>query len=205
MLPFFLLVAGWWLEWGPGTRPGSGWGITLLGLAITYVGIVGAAQVLGVSGGRLGRALAGTLTDLFTAPGAFILLDRAGGRRHHRRLRDPAPAADEAGGRHGALDGRDRGGLAQADAGRGGRGRDGKAAAAAAATTATNGRKDKPVPVGPGKSPGQTGAWDDDDGHPGRGAEPAPNSATFAPPAGRPAPSRRLRCSPVRVRDPSTT
>ena len=72
--PFLLLLAGWWLEWGPGTRPNSGWGITLLGLAITYVGIAGAAQVLGVSGGRVGRALAGTLTDLVSAPGAFVLL-----------------------------------------------------------------------------------------------------------------------------------
>ena len=72
--PFLLLLAGWWLEWGPGTRPGSGWGITLLGLLITYAGIAGAAQVLGVSGGRIGRGLASTLTDLFSAPGAFVLL-----------------------------------------------------------------------------------------------------------------------------------
>ncbi len=74
LLPFFLLLAGWWLEWGPGTRPGSGWGITLLGLSITYVGIAGAAQVLGASGGRVGRGLADTLTDLFTPAGAIILL-----------------------------------------------------------------------------------------------------------------------------------
>ena len=33
LAPFLLLLAGWWLEWGPGTRPNSGWGITLLGLA----------------------------------------------------------------------------------------------------------------------------------------------------------------------------
>src|SRR4029079_12005813 len=59
LLPFFLLIGGWWLEWGPGTRPGSGWGITLLGLAITYVGIVSAAQVLGGSGGPAGRGVAG--------------------------------------------------------------------------------------------------------------------------------------------------
>src|SRR4029079_5578791 len=72
--PFLLLLAGWWLEWGPGTRPGSGWGITLLGILITYAGIAGAAQVLGVSGGRIGRGLASTLTDLFSAPGAFVLL-----------------------------------------------------------------------------------------------------------------------------------
>jgi hypothetical protein len=74
LAPFLLLLAGWWLEWGPGTRPNSGWGITLLGLGITYVAIAGAAQVLGISGGRVGRALAGTLTDLVSAPGAFVLL-----------------------------------------------------------------------------------------------------------------------------------
>jgi len=74
LLPFFLLASGWWLEWGPGRRPGSGWGITVLGLAITYAGLVGAAQVLGVSGGRIGRALAGTLNDLLPAVGSFVLL-----------------------------------------------------------------------------------------------------------------------------------
>jgi DNA segregation ATPase FtsK/SpoIIIE, S-DNA-T family len=74
LLPFFLLASGWWLEWGPGKRPGSGWGITVLGMAITYAGLVGSAQVLGVSGGRIGRALAATLTDLFGPIGAFIVL-----------------------------------------------------------------------------------------------------------------------------------
>ena len=74
LLPFFLLASGWWLEWGPGRRPGSGWGITVLGLAITYAGLVGAAQVLGVSGGRIGRALAETLNALFPAVGSFVLL-----------------------------------------------------------------------------------------------------------------------------------
>jgi S-DNA-T family DNA segregation ATPase FtsK/SpoIIIE len=74
LLPFFLLAAGWWLEWGPGRRQGSGWGLTLLGLAIAYVGFVGAAEVLGISGGRVGRALAGFLGDLVTDPGAFIVL-----------------------------------------------------------------------------------------------------------------------------------
>ena len=76
LLPFMLLLAGWWLEWGPGTRPGSGWGITLLGLSITYAGIVGAVQVIGLfgfTGGRVGRFLANTLTDLFSPAGAFVL------------------------------------------------------------------------------------------------------------------------------------
>ncbi len=74
LLPFFLLASGWWLEWGPGKRPGSGWGITVLGLVITYAGVVGAAQVINVSGGRIGRFLAGTLGDLVSPAGAFILL-----------------------------------------------------------------------------------------------------------------------------------
>jgi hypothetical protein len=74
LLPFFLLAAGWWLEWGPGRRPGSGWGITVLGLAITYAGLVGAAQVVGIAGGKIGRALALTLNDLFPPVGSFVVL-----------------------------------------------------------------------------------------------------------------------------------
>ena len=76
LLPFFLLAAGWWLEWGPGRRPGSGWGMTVLGLAITYAGVLGAGQIVGgdPTGGRIGRALEGTLSDLFSPAGAFILL-----------------------------------------------------------------------------------------------------------------------------------
>ena len=31
LLPFLLLGAGWYVEWGPGKRPGSGWGMTLAG------------------------------------------------------------------------------------------------------------------------------------------------------------------------------
>ena len=31
LLPFLLLGAGWYVEWGPGKRPGSGWGLTLVG------------------------------------------------------------------------------------------------------------------------------------------------------------------------------
>jgi len=42
----------------------------------------------------------------------------------------------------------------------------------------------KPVPVGPGPSPGQTGAWDDEAAIPAAVPSAAPNSATFAPPRG---------------------
>ena len=45
LLPFLLLATGWYIEWGPGKAPGSGWGLTLLGVAIAYLGLLGAASV----------------------------------------------------------------------------------------------------------------------------------------------------------------
>jgi len=75
LLPFLLLAAGWYLEWGPGRRPGSGWGATLLGTAIAYAGLLGAVEVIDIaSGGRIGRFLAGALVPLVTSPGAFVVL-----------------------------------------------------------------------------------------------------------------------------------
>jgi DNA segregation ATPase FtsK/SpoIIIE, S-DNA-T family len=75
LLPFLLLAAGWYVEWGPGRRTGSGWGATLFGGALAYLALLGAIQVTGLrSGGGIGRFLAGTLGDLITRPGAFIVL-----------------------------------------------------------------------------------------------------------------------------------
>jgi S-DNA-T family DNA segregation ATPase FtsK/SpoIIIE len=75
LLPFLLLGAGWYLEWGPGRNPGSGWGQTLVGTALAYVGLLGLVQVIGISsGGRIGRFLASVLTPLVTAPGAVVVL-----------------------------------------------------------------------------------------------------------------------------------
>jgi DNA segregation ATPase FtsK/SpoIIIE, S-DNA-T family len=75
LLPFLLLAAGWYLEWGPGRRPSSGWGGTLIGTALAYAGLLGIVQVVGVtSGGRIGRFFASILTPLFTAPGAVVIL-----------------------------------------------------------------------------------------------------------------------------------
>jgi len=81
LLPFLLLGAGWYVEWGPGKRPNSGWGATLGGVAIAYVGFLGAFEVLNLTlfgtergGGRIGRFLAGVLEPLLTTPGAFIIL-----------------------------------------------------------------------------------------------------------------------------------
>ena len=75
LLPFLLLGEGWYIEWGPGKRPASGWGATVLGIVVAYVGILGAVQVTGLwSGGRLGRFFQDLLVAPLTRPGAFVLL-----------------------------------------------------------------------------------------------------------------------------------
>ncbi|HEV7809755.1 MAG TPA: DNA translocase FtsK 4TM domain-containing protein, partial [Candidatus Limnocylindrales bacterium] len=80
LVPFLLLAAGWYLEWGPGKRPGSGWGATIAGIALGFVGFLGAFEVLNVNvfgtergGGRIGRFLASVLEPLLTGPGAFVI------------------------------------------------------------------------------------------------------------------------------------
>ena len=80
LLPFLLLAGGWWIAAGPGKKAGSGWGMTLGGLAIAYVAALGAFEVLAMDlftergGGRIGRFLASTLEPLLTGPGAIVLL-----------------------------------------------------------------------------------------------------------------------------------
>ncbi len=80
-LPFLLLGAGWYVEWGPGKRLGSGWGSTLVGIAIAFVGFLGAFEILDPrflgterGGGRIGRFLQSVLEPLLTGPGAFVVL-----------------------------------------------------------------------------------------------------------------------------------
>jgi len=81
LLPFLLLATGWYIEWGPGKAPGSGWGLTLLGVAIAYAGLLGAASVVrpaaptfGAGGGKFGTFLADGPSDWITPVGAFVLL-----------------------------------------------------------------------------------------------------------------------------------
>jgi DNA segregation ATPase FtsK/SpoIIIE, S-DNA-T family len=81
LLPFLLLGGGWYVAGGPGRAPGSGWGMTIAGLAIAYIAALGAFEVLKIElfdaergGGRIGRFLAGTLEPLLTGPGTFVLL-----------------------------------------------------------------------------------------------------------------------------------
>jgi DNA segregation ATPase FtsK/SpoIIIE, S-DNA-T family len=200
VVPFFFLMAGWWLEWGPGTRPGSGWGITLLGLSVTYVGLVGAAQILNISGGRVGRALASTLTDLFSAPGAFVLLIAlaivgiiVGFGMPLRQLTRPAVGTA-----------RWMGSTAAASLRREPPDPDAPQDKVPVMDPAT-GRRTNGKPVAPAPSPGQTGAWGEDDANiiPAAVPSAAPNSATFAPARAGGAASATL-VAPVRppVRDP---
>jgi DNA segregation ATPase FtsK/SpoIIIE, S-DNA-T family len=81
LLPFLLLGAGWYIEWGPGKRAHSGWGATLAGIGLTFIGLLGAFEVLNLTlfgsergGGRIGRFLQGILEPLVTGPGAFVIL-----------------------------------------------------------------------------------------------------------------------------------
>jgi S-DNA-T family DNA segregation ATPase FtsK/SpoIIIE len=81
LLPFLLLIGGWYVAAGPGRHPGSGWGMTLIGLGIAYVALLGAFEVLRLDildlergGGRIGRFLSETLQPLLTGPGTFVFL-----------------------------------------------------------------------------------------------------------------------------------
>ena len=85
LLPFLLLAGGWWIAAGPGKKAGSGWGMTLGGLAIAYIAALGVFEILALDilgeergGGRIGRFLGGTLEPLLTAPGAIVLLTAIG-------------------------------------------------------------------------------------------------------------------------------
>src|SRR3954454_14017518 len=46
LLPLLLLGAGWYVEWGPGREPGSGWGVTLAGVSFAYVGLLGVVEAV---------------------------------------------------------------------------------------------------------------------------------------------------------------
>ncbi len=78
LFPFVLLVAGWYVEWGPGKEPSAPWGRTLLGIGLAYASFLGLIQLLGFSGeftgGRIGRTLQALLEPALTPPGAFVLL-----------------------------------------------------------------------------------------------------------------------------------
>jgi S-DNA-T family DNA segregation ATPase FtsK/SpoIIIE len=216
LLPFLLLGAGWYVEWGPGKQPGSGWGVTLGGIALAFAGFLGAFEVLDLNlfgiergGGRIGRALADFLVPLVTRPGAFVLLGalllvgillafnlplRAVLRPGTSLARWVSAAAATSLRRE----------TAAASPGRGGAdGATGTAAAARAA--AARGARAGKAGVSSAPSSGQTGIWGEDDAERIPTAVPStvPTSATFAPARnGVPAPSATVVDGGRPARDP---
>jgi len=182
LLPFILLAAGWYVEWGPGRRPHSGWGLTLVGAATGYAGLLGVVEILGqFSGGRIGRFLESALVPLITAPGAVVVL---GGvavaglllafNLQLKQVLRPVTGTARWVGTTAAASLR-RGGAADAPvSGRNGAELAGNGRGRGGAVRGT-------VPAAP--SPGQTTAWGDDDGSAIPAAVPgaSPTSSTFAP------------------------
>jgi len=181
-LPFVLLLAGWYLEW----RQPKAWGLTLLGLAIAYTGFVGAAEILGANGGRVGRFLQNALQPLLTTPGALIVLVAmmAGGLMLAFNLRLAQLTAPIAA----ALAWARSTGAAAIDREPTGPG----TPVGPGKTAATNGKNGKAAKVGAAgvsaaSSPGQTPIWGSDATPQRTDIPPAvpsavPTSATFAPP-----------------------
>jgi S-DNA-T family DNA segregation ATPase FtsK/SpoIIIE len=190
LLPFVLLLSGWYLEWGPGREPGAPWGRTLLGIAMAYVGILGLMQLIHFSGeftgGRIGRFLVNGLQPLLTTPGAFVILlglTIAGlliaFDMPLRALLSPATRAARAAGT--TLQDRT---TRPAEAVGPGNGKNGNEPAPGVGVMAPEtGRRGRTPKVPGGESPGQTGVWgsEPDGGVPYGVQSPAPTSATIAP------------------------
>ena len=187
MLPILLLGAGWYIEWGPGKRPNSGWGATLLGLTITYLSMLGMIEILDLSlfgrartGGIVGTILATPLRALLSSPGAFVVLLALGiiGLliAFNLRLREvTSPFTSLA-----RWFGSTAAASMRRDPAAVGPGKDRDAAKPAP----PNGRGSRAGVGGPVDSPGQTPIWDSSreaDRIPAAVPSTAPTSATFAP------------------------
>ena len=192
LLPFLLLAAGWYLEWGPGRKPNSGWGATVIGIAIAFVGFLGCLEILSIElfnvergGGRVGRFLEALLVPLLTGPGAFVLMAAliviglmfAFAMRPSQMARPVTDTARWLGGAAASSLQRDPEPAAKDKP-------SSEAAATAASAAAANGRAKRGA-VAPGPSDGQTGIWGEN-GEPPPSIpvaipSPAPTSATFAP------------------------
>ncbi len=79
LLPFVLLLSGWYVEWGPGKEHGAPWGRTLLGIALAYSSLLGLFELGRGSGGRIGAFLDRLLVGseggrgLLPVPAAFVI------------------------------------------------------------------------------------------------------------------------------------
>jgi len=217
LLPFLLLATGWYIEWGPGKAPGSGWGLTLLGTAIAYCGLLGAASVFrpaapptGAGGGKVGTFLADGPTHWITPVGAFILLVAMGiaglliafNLRLSQLTRPMTAIARWLG--SSAADSVRR--APEATNGSKGNGREGSTAEGG--SIRTGGRPRAPrsgIPAGPAEGvAGQTGIWGEET--PAPMPSPVPTSATFAPArspgASAPGSATAVEDRPRPLRDP---
>ncbi len=212
LLPFLLLGGGWYIEWGPGTRPASGWGATILGIIVAYLGILGAVQVTGLwSGGRLGRFFQDLLVSPLTRPGAFVLLIALAAvgfmlafNLPLRELVKPGTTlARWLGTTAAASLAREARDVREIRNGSEPRTRPtGKAGDLAEPAAGRSGTRQGRIAVSGAGSAGQTGIWGDDEPNRIPAAVPSamPTSATFAPArsAALPAPAAQTR----RLRDP---
>jgi DNA segregation ATPase FtsK/SpoIIIE, S-DNA-T family len=205
LLPLLLLGGGWYMEWGPGKTPGSGWGLTLTGIAIAYVGVLGAATVIvpavtkpaanahGAAGGRIGSFLADTLSPLLTSPGAFVVLAAIGIVgvlvAFNLRLRDLTRPATRAARWAGSTAASSMQRPPRADA---------PPATGREVGPRGGGRARAPrIGNGSGSPPGQTGIWGEDGPVPVPSS--APVSATFAPARSGGPPAATATLDPVRI------
>lgn len=188
LLPLVLLVAGWYLEWGPGREPGAPRGRTLLGIVIAYIGLLGLVQAVVGTGGRIGAFLYGVLQPLLTTPGAFLVLLAvvvvglviAFDQPLHVLL---APATRAAKGAWGSAQGRAAGSRNGSDAVAGQASRPRLGAGSESGEEApAQGRRGRAPRLAAGEAPGQTGAWGGDaEAIPAPVPSLAPASSTIAP------------------------
>jgi len=188
LLPFLLLGTGWFIEWGPGKAPGSGWGLTLVGVVVAYAGVLGAASIIwpatasrGSGGGLVGTFLSDGPSDWLTSVGAFILLLAVGVagvliafNLRLSQLLHPATATARWIGESAAESVRRQPGAPAPSTGRA------SAAPRAEGPSVRAGARPRGARVAvAGDAPGQTGMWGEDG--PAPVPSTAPTSATFAP------------------------
>ncbi|MBI2782297.1 MAG: DNA translocase FtsK [Chloroflexi bacterium] len=193
LLPFILAATGWYIEWGPGKAPGSGWGLTLTGVVIAYVGLLGAASIVqplrpgrGSGGGIVGRVMSDALSALVTPTGAFILfvgIAIAGVliafNLRLSQLLHPVAKVAKAVGTTAAESMRREPGQAAPTNGKGASAGNGAAGMAEGGLRGGGRVRGGRVAPGPTDIPGQTGIWGEDS--PAPVPSPIPTSATFAP------------------------
>jgi S-DNA-T family DNA segregation ATPase FtsK/SpoIIIE len=192
LLPFLLAATGWYIEWGPGKAPGSGWGLTLSGVLIAYVGVLGAATLFkpaevgkGSGGGLVGEFMSEGPSSWVTPTGAFILLLALGiagvliafNLRLSQLLHPMTSIARWLGTSASASMRREPG--APAASGRGASATKATGAATDGSVRAGGRGRGGRVAAGAGDVPGQTGLFGEDGPVPL--PSPVPTSATFAP------------------------